>query len=353
MPVPQNAKTIWDFLLGHGYSQDAAAGILGNIEQESGGNPEAGGPGNAGIIQWTPGSKAAPKQPIMTGNPQADLGAQLTDLLTYNNQQGASAMQALQAAGSPQAAALVYSQRFERPLASAANNPNREASAQAVLKAAQSGQWPSATTGSTGSTGSSSGSGSSTDDPAGLHQFISSGSSALKDTGSLLHGAAVVLDRAFGLFAPGNGWRAVFFIAAGLAGYGAFRAWSADSGADESGHLPLAIGLTGITVTALFFAMRPWPQTSAGPIKPGAYLADTLQGRPPPAGPSGFSQTEVQLTEAGLGTLLTLWAAGKAAGVAKGVAGAAAGLGGALGKLWGWIRGAGKDLGDGDVPAAG
>lgn len=341
MPVPANAKTLWDFLLGHGYGQDAAAGILGNIEQESGGNPEAGGPGNAGIIQWTPGSKASPDQPIRTGDPTTDLAAQETDLLTYNSQQGAGPMSALQSASTPQDAALVYSQQFERPLASAANNPNRESSAAAVLAAAQSGNWPSSTTGSTGNS-----SGSSADDPAGVQGFISSATSALSDTGSLLHGAAVVLDRAFGLFAPGNGWRAVFFGIAGLAGFGAFKAWTADSGEDDPGHLPLAIGLTGITVAALFFAMRPWPQTSAGPIKPGAYIADTLQGTPPPSGPSTYSESEVELTEAGLGTLLTLWAAGKAAGTLSALGSAAAGVGGAVGGLWGWIRGAGEDLGE-------
>jgi hypothetical protein len=48
----------------------------------------------------------------------------------------------LNAQTSPAAAALFYSNYFERPLASAANNPNREQSAVDVYQAAQSGNWP-------------------------------------------------------------------------------------------------------------------------------------------------------------------------------------------------------------------
>lgn len=50
---------------------------------------------------------------------------------------------------------------------------------------------------------------------AQLTSFLSSGSGGvLSDAGGLLHGAAVVIDRIFGMFAPGQGWRFVFGLAA-------------------------------------------------------------------------------------------------------------------------------------------
>ena len=40
--LPQNVQTIVSFLIAHGYSANGAAGLAGNIYQESGGNPESG-----------------------------------------------------------------------------------------------------------------------------------------------------------------------------------------------------------------------------------------------------------------------------------------------------------------------
>src|ERR1700727_489496 len=39
--IPANAQTIYNYLTSQGLSANAAAGILGNIQQESGGNPSA------------------------------------------------------------------------------------------------------------------------------------------------------------------------------------------------------------------------------------------------------------------------------------------------------------------------
>ena len=54
--INDNAKAVYTFLTGKGYTPEAAAGILGNMEQESGVNPKAiqgGGKGPAaGIVQW-------------------------------------------------------------------------------------------------------------------------------------------------------------------------------------------------------------------------------------------------------------------------------------------------------------
>ena len=77
-----------------GATRAAAAGIGGVVAGESGGNPEAiqgGGGGGMGILQWTPGSSAFPIQPIITGNPQRDMGVQLLDALAYIQDRGGMA----------------------------------------------------------------------------------------------------------------------------------------------------------------------------------------------------------------------------------------------------------------------
>jgi hypothetical protein len=113
----------------------------------------------------------------------------------------------------------------------------------------------------------------------------------------------------------------------------------------EAGNLPLAILLLGLGAVALFLMARPWPQTSAGAIKPGAYVVDVILGKPPPAGPESLSPSEVRLTEAGLSAILALWAAGKAGSALGGVAAGAGAAGGILGRLWGWIKGLGAEVG--------
>jgi hypothetical protein len=119
----------------------------------------------------------------------------------------------------------------------------------------------------------------------------------------------------------------------------------------QGGSLPLAILLLGLGAVALFMMARPWPQTAAGPVKPGAYLVDVLLGKPPPAGPEAFNAGEVRLTEAGLIAILSLWAAGKAGNALGGLAQGAGAAGGILGKLWTWVKGIGADVGGaGEVP---
>ena len=137
MPIPQNAQLIWNYLVSHGFSANAAAGILGNIEQESGGNPAAGvWPSNYGLIQWTPASR------YFSGPPS--LQAQLPAIIGYIQENGSIADVNAHAT-SPSAAALYFSEKYERPLASEANNENRMNSANEVFQAAQTGHWPGGT----------------------------------------------------------------------------------------------------------------------------------------------------------------------------------------------------------------
>jgi LysM repeat protein len=125
--VPANYAAIVNFLTSHGYTGNAAAGIAGNIWQESGGNPESVGDGGGGLIGWTPLPGG-----YVTGNPQADLQTQLAAILTFN-QIWSQYIPALNAASSPAAAAAIYVTDFERAGIPAVGN--REAAAEAVASA--------------------------------------------------------------------------------------------------------------------------------------------------------------------------------------------------------------------------
>jgi hypothetical protein len=125
--LPQNVTAIVSFLLANGYSHNAAAGIAGNIYQESKGNPESVGMGGGGLIGWTP-----LRSGMVTGNTSADLQTQLNALLTYN-QGWSSYLPALNAASSPSSAAYIYVTDFERAGIPAAST--REASASNVSSA--------------------------------------------------------------------------------------------------------------------------------------------------------------------------------------------------------------------------
>jgi hypothetical protein len=124
---PLNYGAIVTFLTGHGYSGNAAAGIAGNIYQESKGDPESVGMGGGGLIGWTPLPSG-----FVTGDAPADLRTQLAAILTYNN--GWSGyLPALNSAATPADAAYIYVTDFERAGIPAAST--REASAGAVASA--------------------------------------------------------------------------------------------------------------------------------------------------------------------------------------------------------------------------
>ena len=111
-----NELTVAKYLVANGYSRAAAAGIASCIAGESSGDPESVGSGGAGLIGWTPPSSASPNVNIVTGNATADLNAQMTDIIAYNNAQGSGRIAMLNAITDPVQAADFYSQNFERPL---------------------------------------------------------------------------------------------------------------------------------------------------------------------------------------------------------------------------------------------
>ena len=125
--LPDNVTAIVSFLLANGYTDNAAAGIAGNIYQESKGDPESIGMGGGGLIGWTPLPSG-----FVTGDPEADLQTQLAAILTYN-QQWSSYLPALDSAASPADAAYIYVTDFERAGIPAAST--REAAAQDVASA--------------------------------------------------------------------------------------------------------------------------------------------------------------------------------------------------------------------------
>ena len=125
--LPENVTAIVSFLLANGYTGNAAAGIAGNIYQESKGDPESVGMGGGGLIGWTPLPSG-----FVTGDVSADLQTQLAAILTYN-QEWSSYIPALNSAASPADAAYVYVTDFERAGIPAA--ATRETSAQDVAQA--------------------------------------------------------------------------------------------------------------------------------------------------------------------------------------------------------------------------
>jgi hypothetical protein len=125
--LPDNYAAIVTFLTRHGYTGIAASGIAGNIYQESKGDPESEGDGGGGLIGWTPLPAG-----LVTGNPTADLQAQLEAILTFD-QEWSQYLPALNAASSPAAAADIYVTDFERAGIPAAGT--REAAAESVAAA--------------------------------------------------------------------------------------------------------------------------------------------------------------------------------------------------------------------------
>ena len=75
-----NKEVIWSFLRSKGLSEEAAAGVMGNIQQESNFNPESTNSksGAYGLFQWTGGRKAGLKSYAKSqGKSASDINVQL------------------------------------------------------------------------------------------------------------------------------------------------------------------------------------------------------------------------------------------------------------------------------------
>lgn len=142
-----NARDTWDFLTGNGFTPIAAAGIMGNLQQESGFDPlitEKGYPGwqtlrdvkfgGAGIAQWTDPGRCDRFDEYMASNgldPHA-LHSQLSFMLFEANKWYSGAVSAVNAATSPTDAAIAWEKGYE-----GAGNPqmsNRTSAAEAFYQ---------------------------------------------------------------------------------------------------------------------------------------------------------------------------------------------------------------------------
>jgi hypothetical protein len=157
-------QQIWDALTKAGYSANQAAGIMGNMQNESSFNQEANaidtnGKASIGLIQWNEATYPNAGS-LVTGNASKDLADQIAALKTNTNgvASGLEGSTAAQVAGN-------WAQYVEvcagcQPGGSQYNQ--RVANATQILSQAQSGNWPAGGPGvSGGSPGDSGGSGGS------------------------------------------------------------------------------------------------------------------------------------------------------------------------------------------------
>lgn len=120
--VSAGAASIMHYLMANGFTRTAAAGVVGNLQQESSLNPNAPG---GGLAQWQ-----APRGPTSWS-----LAAQLQYLVHDMHTNYSGLLGQMNAAGSPAAAAVMFQNTYERPTPGPTENQaGREAYAQAAYK---------------------------------------------------------------------------------------------------------------------------------------------------------------------------------------------------------------------------
>lgn len=122
--LPANALIAFSYFVGKGLSPNASAGIVGNLIQESGVDPNE--PNGGGIAQWTdPGrNQKLHDYAAASGQPVNSLAAQLGFVWYELNTSYAGTLAALKTANSPAAAAIVFQNDYELCLGSNTSNPN-------------------------------------------------------------------------------------------------------------------------------------------------------------------------------------------------------------------------------------
>lgn len=181
-----NAQKVWNYLIGKGLTPQQTAGVMGNMEGESGINPrrvestqtpsgDSDVPDSRGygIVQFTPGTKIVPAAQA-AGKSPGDLGFQLDYIwqeITTGGEKAAG--DALKAANDVQSATDAFLRKYERPADPNGTEPRRIQFANDFLAQYGSGT-PSGSNSSgdsssaSGSTGNGScGSGNTTQGPTG------------------------------------------------------------------------------------------------------------------------------------------------------------------------------------------
>jgi hypothetical protein len=126
LPGGTGELAIWRALRANGLSAAQAAGVMGNMQSESGFNPfivqgggtsmnpAAAGSGGYGLVQWTPGSKLIP----YLGGQLPGIGTEVAALIAQLRGQGSSpegaAGAALRQATTPANAAAIFGLQYER-----------------------------------------------------------------------------------------------------------------------------------------------------------------------------------------------------------------------------------------------
>lgn len=91
---------------------------------------------------------------------------------------------------------------------------------------------------------------------------------------------------------------------------------------ENNAMLPIGMLLLGGAAITAFIAFRPWPATPENkPIKPGAYVVEVLQGRPPAASVPQDKSSQITEIQNGLMALILVYAVSKIAGGITGVLG--------------------------------
>jgi hypothetical protein len=130
--VSSGAGGIVKYLVANGLTPIAAAGVVGNLQQESSLNAgEAGG----GLAQWI-GSRWNALEAFASrlGLSPSSQSAQLQYLVSDLKSNYASTLAAINAASSPEQAATIFSDQYERP--GVPDLANRQGYAQSAYKAA-------------------------------------------------------------------------------------------------------------------------------------------------------------------------------------------------------------------------
>ena len=121
-PTGANETDVWAALVGQGFSEVAAAGVMGNMQTESGFDPlivqgggrslnpaDAGG-GGYGLVQWTPGAKLVP----LLHGALPSIGSEVAALAVELRTTEVAAADALRQATTPEQAADVFGLQYER-----------------------------------------------------------------------------------------------------------------------------------------------------------------------------------------------------------------------------------------------
>jgi Phage tail lysozyme len=131
-------REVYDALVGKGFSMAQAAGIMGNIQNESTFNQEAIGDGGQsfGLVQWyTPSYPFAPS--LVTGHLAADLANQMDHIV--------NASHGVSMGGSAETVAGNWASQFERCVGCQPGGPqwsSRVANAGRIFTQAKTGHWP-------------------------------------------------------------------------------------------------------------------------------------------------------------------------------------------------------------------